>query len=333
MTNQQTNPERAFVLRIAPSGIDRLLEALKSNQIMIGWSDSEGLLNPSLTKSQFRDIIHAVHYSKSANPRKAGAAAGHVWRFVREMRVGDLVVVPYGPNFFVSEVTGDATYDGEKVKEDTAYRRDVKWLNSKKPIPRDWAKSALIARMKTQGTSAAATDLLPEILECLQRAASGAAPTFLEKLQQKLIDETLKEIQEGFMSEFAFERLIQQVLLRQGAIEARIVPSNEDQGADVVATFRVAGTFSQTVAVQAKYWKPQPPVGQQVVKQLIKGIEAENAVLGLVITTGRMAEDAGIIAEEYFNDTGIRIELLDGKQFAKLIVELGISPADRGAKY
>lgn len=68
-------------------------------------------------------------------------------------------------------------------------------------------------------------------------------------------------------------------------------------------------------------------------KQLIKGIEAENAVLGLVITTGRMAEDAGKIAEEYFNDTGIRIELLDGKQFAKLIVELGISPADRGAKY
>jgi predicted Mrr-cat superfamily restriction endonuclease len=298
MTKQETTPKWAFVLRIAPSGIDRLQEALKSNQIIIGWSESEGLLKPSLTKSQFRDIIHKMYYLDKPNLREAGAAAGHMWRFVREFRVGDLVVVPYGPNFYVAEVTGDATYDKKKVEEDTAYRKNVKWLNSKKPIPRDWAKSALISRMKIQGTSADATDLLPEILECLQRAASGAAPTFLENLQQRLIKESLKELQEGFMNETAFERLIQQVLLRQGAVEARIVPRNEDQGADIVATFRVAGTFSQTVAVQAKYWKPDPPVGKEVVKQLINGIEAENALLGLVITTRSISEDAEKEAEK-----------------------------------
>lgn len=302
---------------------------MKCDQIIIGWSESEGLLNPSLTKGQFREIIHEAHYSDKANLRKAGAGAGHMWRFVREMRVGDLVVVPYGPKFYVAEVIGDATYDEKKVDSDTAYRRKVKWLNSKKPIPRDYAKSALISRMKIQGTSANATDLLPEILECLRRAASGAAPTFLENLQRKLIEETLKEIQEGFMNEAAFERLIQQVLLRQGAVEARIVPRNEDQGADIVATFRLAGTFTQTVAVQAKYWKPDPPVGEKVVKQVIKGIEAENAVLGLVITTGTIAQDAEKAAERYFDDRGIRIGLLDGKQFAKLIVELGISPPAR----
>jgi restriction endonuclease Mrr len=95
----------------------------------------------------------------------------------------------------------------------------------------------------------------------------------------------------------------------------------------IVANFRVAGAFSQTVAVQAKYWKPDPPVGKKVVKQLIQGIEAEEAVLGLVITTGTIAEDAERQAEDYFDETGIRIELLDGKQFAKVIVELGISPS------
>jgi predicted Mrr-cat superfamily restriction endonuclease len=332
MTKEQTNSKQAFVLRITPSGVDKLPEALKSNQIIIGWSDSEGLLKPSLTKSQFRDIIHEVHYSKSANLRKAGAAAGNMWRFVREMQIGDLIIVPYGPNFYIAEVEGDVTYDKKKVAEDTAYRRDVKWLNSKKPIPRDWAKSALISRMKIQGTSADATDLLPEILACLERASSGAAPTFLEALQQRLIGETLKELREGFMDEAAFERLILQVLLRSGAGEARIVPRIEDQGADIIAIFRVAGTFSQTVAVQAKYWKPDPPVGEEVVRQLIRGIEAENAILGLVITTGSIAEDAEKAAEKYFDDTGIRIELLDGEQFAKLIVEQGISPPSSVAK-
>jgi restriction endonuclease Mrr len=186
--------------------------------------------------------------------------------------------------------------------------------------------------MKTQGTSADATDLLPEIVDCLTRAAAGTAPTFLENLQSRLIEQTLKELQEGFMSEVAFERLIQQVLLKQGAQEARIVPRNEDQGADIVATFRVAGTFSQVVAVQAKYWKPEPPVGEEVVRQLIKGIEAENALLGIVVTTGNIAEEAERAAEKYFDDKGIRIGLLDGKQFAKLIIELGISFPDRRAE-
>ena len=37
----------------------------------------------------------------------------------------------------------------------------------------------------------------------------------------------------------------------------------------------------------------------------------------------RLAAD-GTAAEKYFEEKGIRIELLDGEQFAKLIVEHGI---------
>lgn len=315
--------QQAFVLRIAPSGDDRVPEALKSKQIIIGWSESEGLLKPNLTWEQFRSIIKKAHGYDSL--RRAGAAAGNMWRFIREMQVGDLVVVPYGSEFYVAEITGPATYDEKKVDDDTAYRRTVNWL-TKKPIPRDRAKSALISRMKIQGTSAYASDLLAEIQECVKRAASGDAPNFLEKLQQRLIDETLKELHEGFMDERRFEVLIQQVLLKMGAGEARIIPRNKDAGADIVATFRVASAISQTLAVQAKYWRPkQGPLGRNVVEQLIGGIEAESAALGLVITSGEIAEEAGKAAEDYWEQTGVRIELLDGKQFAKLLVEQGIS--------
>ena len=317
--------QQAFVLRIAPSQKDRLAEALKSKQIIIGWSESEGLLDPSLTFEQFRKIIKEAYYSDMNNLRKAGYAAGNMWRFIREMKNGDLVVVPYGPEFYVAEITGPATYDKNRVDEDTAYRRPVEWL-TKKPIPRDRAKSALISRMKIQGTSAYASDLLPEIKSCLERSSSSHAPNFLEKLQHRLIEETLKELQDGFIDERRFEVLIQQVLLKMGAGEARIIARNKDAGADIVATFRVAGTITQTLAVQAKYWRlKQGLVGRDVVKQLIRGIEAEDASLGLVITSGEIAEDAGKAAEDYFEESGIRIELLDGKQFAKLLVEQGIS--------
>jgi hypothetical protein len=52
------------------------------------------------------------------------------------------------------------------------------------------------------------------------------------------------------MENFGFERLIQNVLIGLGAEEARIVSRSQDKGADIVASFLVAGAFRQVVAVQ-----------------------------------------------------------------------------------
>lgn len=316
--------QQAFVLRIAPSGIDKVPEALSENQIIIGWAKAEGLLDINLTWEQFREIIRNTYYIGEDTLRRAGGASGHMWRFIREMNKGDLVVVPHWSEFYIAEIEGPAIYVAEKVADDTAYRRPVKWLNDNKPIRRDLAKSALISRMKTQGTCAYATDLLDEIKECLQIASSGKIPTFQTDLQSRLVRETLNELRMGRMDSFGFERLIQTVLTGLGAYEVRIVPRGQDKGADILATFRVAGAFRQVIAVQAKHWQPEPPVGKEVVEQLIKGIEAESANLGMVITSGAISDEATATAEKYFEEKGIRIELVDGEQLAKLIVENGI---------
>ncbi len=316
--------QQAFVLRIAPGRIDKVPEALTENQIIIGWSKAEGLLNDDLPWALFREIIRDAYYYSEDTLRKAGAAAGHMWRFIREMDIGDLVVVPHCSEFYVAKIEGPAIYDTNKVTDDTAYRRSVKWLNGKKPIPRNLAKSALISRMKTQGTCADATDLLDEINECLQIASSGKAPIFKTDLQSRFTRETLNELHSGRMDSFGFERLIQTVLTNLGAEDVKIVPRNQDKGADILATFRVAGAFRQVIAVQAKHWKPDPPVGKEVVEQLIAGIEAEAANLGMVITSGTISDEAVNAAEKYFDENGIKIELVDGVQFAKLIVEHGI---------
>ena len=250
--------QQAFILRIAPSGIDRVPEALDWNQLIIGWAEAVGLLNERLSWEEFRTIISETYYSHEETLRRAGAAGGHMWRFIREMTEGDLVVVPYGSGFHVARVSGSATYDQSKVDEDTAYRRNVDWLNKKQAIPREVARSALISRMKTQGTSAYASDLLGEIEECVDMASSESKPSFQSDLQTRLICETLKEIQSGRMDSHGFERLIKDVLVGLGADEARIIHRSQDKGADIVATFRVAGAFRQVVAVQAKYWQPHP---------------------------------------------------------------------------
>lgn len=316
--------QSAYVLRIAPNRIDRVPDALAADQIIIGWSVADGLLNESLTWEQFRQIIRDTYYSNEVTLRKAGAAAGHMWRFIREMKPGDLVVVPYSTDFYVAEVAGSGVYLPAHKDDDTAYRRSVKWLNNKKPIARKLARSALLSRMKIQGTCADASDLIAEIKECLDLAMGDRVPTFQSDLMARLIPEVLSEIRSGRIDGFGFERLIQTVLLSLGAKECRVVPHNQDKGADLIATFRVAGAFQQRVAVQAKHWQPEPPVDRSVVEQLIRGIEAETANLGMVITSGSISEDAYQAAQEYFDDKGIRIELVDGELFAKLMVEHGI---------
>ena len=316
--------QQAFVLRVAPSGIDRVPEALDRNQLIIGWAEAVGLLNERLSWEEFRTIISDTYYSREETLRKAGAAGGHMWRFIREMTEGDLVVVPHGSGLHVARVSGPATYDQSRVDEDTAYRRNVDWLNKKQAIPRAMARSALVARMKIQGTSARASDVLAEIEECIRVAGSESEPSFQSDLQSRLIRETLKEIRGGRMDSHRFERLIRDVLMSLGADEARIIHRSQDKGADIVATFRVAGAFRQVVAVQAKHWQPDPPVGKGVVEQLIRGLEAESADLGMVVTSGTVSEDASAAANQFFEESGVRIELVDGEQFARLIVEHGI---------
>jgi len=315
---------RAFVLRITPGNHDRVPEALECNQIIIGWARASGLLNPELKWEPFREIVKNEYYAQEDSLRRAGSAAGHLWRFIREMEPGSLVVVPYWSEFYIAQVTGQPTYDDAKVEDGTAYRRPVRWLNEKKAISRQVARSALLSRMKAQGTSVDATDLFEEIQSCLTHAIAGTVPTFQTDLQNRLIREVLDEMRSGRIESFGFERLIQTVLVGLGAEDARIVPRIEDKGADILATFRVAGAFLQMVAVQAKHWQPDPPVGSDVVEQLIRGIEAESAHLGMVITSGTISDEAIQVSERYFDEKGIRIELVDGEQFAKLIVEHGI---------
>lgn len=81
------------------------------------------------------------------------------------------------------------------------------------------------------------------------------------------------------------------------------------------------------IAIQAKHYAPDPPVSVDAVQQLIRGIEAESADLGMVVTSGTISEEAANLAGSYYEEKGVKIELIDGVQLATLIVERGLSAA------
>lgn len=317
-----TDNRSAFVLRIAPGGEDMVRNALASDEILIGWRDAKGLISPELSWPQFRDVVSKAHYPDESNLRRAGGAAGQLWRFLRDMKPGDLVVVPHPGVFYVAEVIGNPAQGSEKHD---FYRRSVCWLNNKQPISRRIARAALQSRMKIQGTCADATDLVDAILECVGLAASGVEPTFHRDLHTRLINQTIAEIRGGRLDSYGFESLIKDVMLGLGASQCSIIARSIDYGADLVATFLLAGVFEMRVAIQAKHhYKTEIPLGPEVVAEVIRGIEEENANLGMIITAGKLSDEAIEAAREYFEKSGIKIELVDGEQLATLIVERGL---------
>jgi predicted Mrr-cat superfamily restriction endonuclease len=316
---------RAFVLRMAPRGADWVPEALAADEISIGWGEAAGLMEPALDYWKFRDVVKRDYYPDAATYQQAGSVAGMLWLFIREMQAGDLVVVPHeGKEFYVSSVAGMARYLPDEVSEHTAFRRQVTWLNDKRPIPRRNARAALQSRMKSRQTLVDASHLVDEILDALENASTAVPAAFGFDLRSRLIEQARAEITSGRMDSFGFENLVAALLRSMKANEVRVVPRSLDKGVDIIATFSLADTFPIRLAVQAKHFRPEPPVGPSVVDQLVAGMEAEQISLGWVATSGSFSEEAVARKTEIEESRGISIELVDGDQLAAMIVEGGL---------
>ena len=154
---------RAFLLRMFPLGEDRVPVALEGGFVMIGWGKvGPRVLDPSVTRRDYTDLIRATYRPDDQDRRRAGSAAGQLWRFVREMRPGDLVVATHWSRLHVARVDGPATFDPAPAAEHWAYQRRVKWLTGSDGVGRDTASEALRRRMYTQHTLVEMTDLLAD---------------------------------------------------------------------------------------------------------------------------------------------------------------------------
>jgi len=157
---------RAFLVRVKPLGQDRVPIARETSEITVGWGKADGLLDETLSRTEFAQRVASAYGGPDASSYALGQSIGHLWRFAREMHTGDLVVVPHGDTFHVGVIIGDATYDPASGHEHWAYRRPVRWLNAR-PIPRQQAGPKLRRPMRSQGTTADISKALDEIRDLI----------------------------------------------------------------------------------------------------------------------------------------------------------------------
>ena len=100
--------KKAIVLRMKPEGIDIVSRAVEKSELVIGWGNHCRLFDSNLSRDEVRESIRKEYCPEDSDGRRAGSAAGHVWRFIRELEIGDYVVIPHNSEFYVAKVTSEA---------------------------------------------------------------------------------------------------------------------------------------------------------------------------------------------------------------------------------
>lgn len=317
--------KQAFIIRCSPSYVSWVDEMVKNSQIVIGWSLTEDqLFDMDIDRNGFKDILRVRYPNYIDNPYSLGQGTGYLWRFIREMQIGDYAIVPVSKAFYIGEVTSDVMFLSDKIEEDTAIRRNVKWLNNGKPILRENCSAGLISRLKYQGTCVGVTDLIDEVEIALENAIKGLTPSFKNQLNEKLIQETqaLLNSEKAILDDKKFELLVKQLMLGLGA-KTSIIPSksryeNSKADVDIISDFVHLGL---QVYIQVKKHKTE--TDEYAVEQLIEAMSIDNPdgskpIFGWVVTSAKFNDKAEKLADE----NGIRV--INGIDLAEMIVNVGL---------
>ena len=319
--------KQAFIIRCAPGGISRVEELLTANQIVIGWSETRNdLFNINLNWDEFKGIIRkAYHPHYEDNVYSLGQAAGYLWRFIREMQVGDYAVVPIPRAFYVAEIIEEVEFIEDKIEDDTAIRRKVKWLHNQEPVSRNYCRAGLVSRLKYQGTCVDATDLIDDLETAMANSVKGKLPNFKHQLNESLKTEVVNLLgsKEAYLDDVKFEKLVSKLMIALGATTAEI-PSktrypNSIADVDVLANFIHLGL---QIYVQVK--KHSHKSDKYAIEQIVEALKIDNPdyskpIYGWAVTSGQFDEEAETLA----NKNGIRI--INGDELAEMIVGVGLN--------
>ncbi len=138
-----------YAYRLNPSHENQTKNLLDDGQIAIGWSKAR-VVEPSLTKEDVQQEIDRC-YPHLKGEGKLTKDVNQVWRFLRELEIGDIVLVPDGNDVhFLRVVGGPVFLDGRT--DDTAIRRDVAKILAA-PVKRTDLPAAIKDKLTFRGPS------------------------------------------------------------------------------------------------------------------------------------------------------------------------------------
>jgi len=289
--------------------------------VSVGWDEFGDLSQLDATRDAFKEAFREAYpdYKEGAIP----VAAGVLYRFVHEMKPGDLVLYPYKPDSTLAfgRITGDYRWDA--ASDGHRHRRDVEWLDS--GVARPQFSQAALYEIGSAVTLFTVKRHAKEFL-----AYIGAEPSAEVVAPQAPSDETevaedepnaarIEEWTQDYiikslmheLSGYEFEHFVAELLQAMG-YKTRVTTASGDGGIDVVAHKDPLGLEPPIIKVQCK--RTLSTQGGPSVQQLTGALAPGGNELGLFVTLGAFSADA-----RHIERTRQDLRLLSGPDLVGLI--------------
>lgn len=292
---------------------------LSRSIVAIGWSEAGNYVDvPTRTAL----IARFTATWPEQTTRQIQVGAGQVWRFLREVRVGDDVLT-YDPDsrlYHVGRVLGSPEYQPE-VNDRLPVVRRVEWLEA---VSRDQLSAAT---KNTLGAILTLFRLSDVAAEEVTRLAAGnekrdefLAPVVVDEttagidLFTDIAEQALERIKDRILS-LTWDELQDLVaaLLRALGYRTIVSPAGPDRGRDIIASRDGFGFEPPRIVVEVKHRRGA--MGAPEVRAFLGGRHSEDR--GLYVSTGGFTREAHYEAERA--STVTHLMTLDG--LARALVE------------
>ena len=130
-------------------------------------------LDPDPSYEELRQAIESAYQHKSYAYR--GQRLEEFDRFLRRMRIGDLVLTPMSGKVHIGEVTGPA-YFAESVASHSNLRRDVRWFNNAEPLDGSQLRAPVPALLQSQAYIVDLTEAYEQLAALIPRDMAPEPP-------------------------------------------------------------------------------------------------------------------------------------------------------------
>jgi restriction system protein len=282
----------------------------KKNVVAVGWErmrDLSSLKTRADFKKRYEEIFTEV------KPSSIPVSAGQLFRFVREMKIGDIVNFPLkrAPEIWLGKITGEYRYD---ASEDYPNLRSVEWL---KKLPRTTFSQGALYEIGSAMSLFQVKNFADEFAAALEGKAA-AAPTVEEDdetvsvvaddIAQQSRDFVLKQIHQKLKGHGLAELVAH--LLELMGYQTKVSPPGPDRGIDIWANKDDLWVTPPTIIVQVK--SGEGDVNEATVSELSGKISDKD--FGLFVSAGGFNKRAKDFASSKRN-----LKLIDGDELVELV--------------
>lgn len=288
---------------------------LDKKVIALGWAEIGDLTHIPATRDAFK--AHYVSKAPNAKPNAVPGSAGQLFRFVHEMKTGDLVAFPakLTKTIHLGRITGEYKHVPSQ-SEGYPNRRSVEWL---KEIPRTHFSQGALYEIGSALSLFTVKTYADEFLMVLN---SKATPKPIPAIEDQTVADVKHDVEET-TSDFILKVLAQETkghpfadfignLLQTMGYRTRVSPPGIDGGIDILAHKDELGFEPPIIKVQVK--SSVGSIGDPVISQLYGKVAQSE--YGLFVTLGTFTNQAIQFARSKSN-----LRLIDGDALVQLTLE------------